>query len=475
MRKTGLILTAGLALLTLVGVLGTGCEQKSLLSRIQDRGELIIATRNSPTSYYEGPDGPAGLEYELVRRFAARIGVKPRFVFPQPFEEVLNSVRDGRVHMAAAGLTVTRERQKSLHFSIPYQYITQQLVYRRGDPRPSDLTELDGVIEVMSGTSHEERLQDLRDTEYPDLNWVASQDYESEELMYLVEEQAIAYTVADSNDLALNQRYLPHIKAAFSLTEPEPLAWAFAVGTDDSLRRAANAFLSDIERDGTMKRLLERHYARNERLNFVDRRTFWRHVETRLPRFLTWFQQAADANLMDWRLLAAVGYQESHWNPRAKSPTGVRGLMMLTLDTARRVGISNRLDPKQSIEGGARYLDILEEAIPDRIPEPDRTWLALAGYNIGFGHLEDARILTERQGGDPDKWAEVKQRLPLLSRKQYYSELKHGYARGREAMVYVDNIRSYYDLLVWHTNTERREEVKARVEAGSDEAAPATP
>jgi membrane-bound lytic murein transglycosylase F len=468
MRNIGYPLIVGLALLSLTGLLGAGCEQKSLLSRIQDHGELLIATRNSPTSYYEGPDGPAGLEYELVKRFAERLGVTPVFVFPQPFEEVLNSVRDGRVHMAAAGLTVTRAREKSLRFSLPYQHITEQLVYRRGSTRPRDLSELDGSLEVMRGTSHEERLTELRDTRYPDLAWVASQEYENEELLYLVEEQAIDYTVADSNELALNQRYFPHIKAAFALTDPEPLAWAFARWPDGSLARAANAFMLDIKRDGTLARLLKRHYGREERINFVDRRVFWRHVESRLPRYLGWFQQAADTHDLDWRLLAAVGYQESHWNPRARSPTGVRGLMMLTLVTAKRVGIKNRLDPRQSIVGGARYLRMLEQSIPERIPEPDRTWLALAGYNVGFGHLEDARILTERQGGDPDKWAEVKQRLPLLSRKQYYSKLKHGYARGREPVFYVDNIRSYYDLLVWHTNTQRRDEVRERVSEAQD-------
>lgn len=464
LTTVGLVLLIPLGLLTLIG-----CEQPSVLSRIQAQGELLVATRNSPTTYYEGPEGPAGLEYDLISRFAESIGVTPRFVFPQPFEDVLEAVRDGRVHMAAAGLTVTPKRLQTLRFSLPYQHITQELVYRRGSTRPRSMDHLDGTLEVLAGSSHEERLEEIRAKQYPDLQWHASRDYETEELLYLVEEQAIEYTVSDSNELSLNRRYYPHITPAFALTEPQPLGWAFALGADDSLANAADAFIHRIKKDGTLAKLLDRHYGRIGRLNFVDRRTFWRHVAQRLPKFRVAFEDAAAANGQDWRLLAAMGYQESHWDARARSPTGVRGIMMLTLDTAARVSIDDRLDPAQSIFGGAQYLRLLEESIPNRITEPDRTWMALAGYNVGFGHLEDARILTERQGGNPDKWADVKQRLPLLSRKQFYSQLKHGYARGREPVIYVDNIRSYYDLLIWYSNYEHREQVRLRIANASSQ------
>ncbi len=434
----------------------TGCEQQPLLERIQADGELLVASRNTPTCYYEAPEGPAGLEYDLVTLFAEEIGVKARFVFPDSFSDILPAVRTGKVHMGAAGLSITPERRLTTAFSKPYQEITQQLVYRRGNRRPKDPGDLgEGTLEVVAGSSHEERLRYLQETTYPQLHWVARSEYDSEELIYLVNEQVIDYTVADSNDVALNRRFFPHIKAAFDLSDPEPLAWAFAKHTDSSLRDAADAFLVRIMRDGTLAGLIERYYGYTEQLNFVDKRDFWRHVAKRLPKYEDLFRQAGEKYGYDWRLLAAIGYQESHWNPKAKSPTGVRGIMMLTLNTAKRLGVKNRLDPEQSIFGGARYLRMLERTLPERIPEPDRSWLALAGYNVGFGHLEDARILTERQGGDPDRWAEIKQRLPLLSRKRYYKTLKHGYARGREPVNYVDNIRNYYDLLVWYTNNLR--------------------
>jgi len=164
--------------------------------------------------------------------------------------------------------------------------------------------------------------------------------------------------------------------------------------------------------------------------------------------------EAAEQTGIDWRLLAAIGYQESHWNPRARSPTGVRGIMMLTQSTMRHLGLKNRLDPRQSIIGGARYIAMMKRRIPDRIPEPDRTWMALAAYNVGFGHLEDARILAQRDGANPDKWVDVKKYLPRLSRRKWYRRTKHGYARGGEPVRYVENIRSYYDILVWYTERD---------------------
>ena len=182
--------------------------------------------------------------------------------------------------------------------------------------------------------------------------------------------------------------------------------------------------------------------------------TFFHHTKNRLPKLIPIFKQAAATHELDWRLIAAISYQESHWNPKAVSPTGVRGLMMLTQNTAKQLGIKNRRDPVQSTEGGARYFVRMKGKIPDRITEPDRSWLALAAYNIGYGHLEDARVITERKGGNPDRWADIRDSLPLLEKKEWYKKTRYGYARGREAALYVRNIRNYYDLLNWKFKTE---------------------
>ncbi|MES9844484.1 MAG: transglycosylase SLT domain-containing protein, partial [Candidatus Sedimenticola sp. 6PFRAG5] len=211
-----------------------------------------------------------------------------------------------------------------------------------------------------------------------------------------------------------------------------------------------------------LKQLIERYYGHVKRLGFVDKTTFTRHIAKRLPEFTPMFKAAAEKADLDWQLLAAIGYQESHWNPKAVSPTGVKGIMMLTTGTARQLGIEDREDPAQSIMGGARYLRLVEKKLPKRIENPDRLWFALAGYNVGYGHLEDARILTQRGNGNPDKWADVKQYLPLLSQEKHFKTVKHGYARGREPVTYVDNIRNYYELLLWHNENQAPVEEKPK-------------
>ena len=170
-------------------------------------------------------------------------------------------------------------------------------------------------------------------------------------------------------------------------------------------------------------------------------------MKSRLPRLEALFKKYAAKHDIPWTLLAAQSYQESHWNRRAKSPTGVRGIMMLTLTTAKEMGVESRLDVEQSIMGGAKYLSRLEKRIPDSVEGEDRWWYALAAYNVGMGHLHDARALARDLDLDPDSWLELKGVLPLLSQKKYYKNLKYGYARGAEPVTYVRQIRNYQNIM----------------------------
>lgn len=427
----------------------------STLEQVQAQNELIVITRNGPTTYYEGSEGPSGFEYELAKRFAAFIGVKLTMVVPPTFSDILPLTALGDAHFAAAGLTVTEQRKKKVRFGPTYQMITPQLVYHSGSPRPDSLADLDGSLEVVAGSSHEELLLDLK-KDYPDLKWQSDNDQDIEELLMLVWQQLIEYTIVDSNELSINRRFYPELEPAFDLSDPQPLAWAFPLSDDDSLFNAATAFFEKIKAKGTLDRLIDRYYGHIGEFDYVGTRRYQAHVEQRLPQFMDTFVYAAYEVGVDWRLLAAIGYQESHWDPSAVSPTGVRGLMMLTNAAADDLGVEDRLDPAQSIRGGALYLKKMQQSIPEQIPEPDRTWLALAAYNVGLGHLEDARMLTRKNKGDPDKWVDVKANLPLLSQKKWFQQTRYGYARGREPVRFVENIRTYHDILVWLT--ERDEE-----------------
>lgn len=173
---------------------------------------------------------------------------------------------------------------------------------------------------------------------------------------------------------------------------------------------------------------------------------FAEDMRERLPRYRALFKQAGERSGIDWRLLAAVGYQESMWDAKAVSPTGVRGIMMLAAGTADELEI-DRTDPAESIEGGAEYFQQLRDNLPPQIPEPDRTNMALAAYNQGPGHLNDARTLAAQLGGDPNSWKDVRRALPLLNQPRWFSKARHGYANGAVAVDYVDNVLAFYGQL----------------------------
>jgi membrane-bound lytic murein transglycosylase F len=421
----------------------------TLLEQIKSNGQLIVVTRNSPTTYYEKSDGPAGIEYEMAKMFANELDVELVLVVPETLNDLLEQLRNNSVHIAAAGLSITRDREEMFQFGPPYQEITEQLVYNSANKRPRNLSKLAGsTIEVVSNSSHEETLKYLK-KDHPRLTWKANSQLETEELLEMVSEDVIDYTIADSNTLALNQRFYINLRSAFDIGKPKQLAWALPRSEDKSLLLEVQKFFRKIKDNGELARIIERNYGHVEKFDYVGTKIYRRHIETRLPRYRAFFEQAADMYDLDWRLIAAMGYQESHWDPDAISPTGVRGIMMLTLKTAKDLNIKKRTDPEQSIFGGAQYFRQTKDRIDEEIPEPDRTLLAMAAYNVGYGHIQDARVITRKLDKDPNRWADVKEALPLLAKRKWYKQTRYGYARGWEPVDYVENIRSYYDILKW--------------------------
>jgi membrane-bound lytic murein transglycosylase F len=426
------------------------------LERVQQAGELVVISRNGPTTYYEDAQGTTGFEYVMAKRFANYLGVELRIEEMEDLGRMVKTVGRNNTHLAAAGLTITPGRKESVLFTEPYMEVTQQLIYRQSTPRPQSIEDLIGKrILVIANSSHAERLRQLQ-REYPGLTWEERYDVEMLDLLEMVHHGKIDYTIVDSNAYQINSALYPEAQIAFNISEPEGLAWAFPQSKDDSLYRAANEFIKQTKSDGTLAAIEERFYGHVGELDYSGALLFARRLQERLPKWEDYLKEAAASVNVDWQLLAALSYQESHWNPTAKSYTGVRGFMMLTQTTAKEMRINNRLDPEQSIDGGSRYFRKIMDRLPERIQGPDRIWLALAAYNIGMGHLEDARILTQHYGDNPDKWTDVKKYLPLLAKRNYYKHTKHGYARGWEAVTYVQNIRNYYAIIAWHELEQQR-------------------
>ena len=426
--------------------------QKNLLEQVLSTGELRALTRNAATTFYEGPHGPTGMEYDLLQRFAHYLNVKLTLVTSDDLKDILDQVQDGDAHVAAAGLTVTEERKQKVLFAPAYQSITQQLIYNKQSSRPRKLADLGSdTIEVVANSSHVERLSEIKQT-WQNLSWQENTTVGATELMNMVADKLVNFTIADSNEFSINRRYYPQLATAFNISEPQQLAWAFSNGKDRSLYNKAVTFFNNLKASGELAQLIERHYGHINQYDYAGTYTYMYHVRNRLPKYRFMLTEASVKNNLDWQLLAATAYQESHWNPLAKSPTGVRGMMMLTKATAKQLGVKTRTDPEESISGGAKYLRSLINRLPAEIEEPDRTWIALASYNVGLGHVKDAQLITEQLGGNPNKWEDLKKSLPLLRQKKWYKKTRYGYARGLEPVRYVENIRSYYDILRWHLN-----------------------
>ncbi len=433
-------------------MLTNGCQWQentpTSLEKIRDSGVLRVGTLNNQLSYYIGAEGPTGLDYELAQTFAKKLGVKLEITAMFTLSELFPALERGDIDIIAAGLTVTPDRLQGYHPAPAYYYASQIVVYKKGQRRPRDLDELaqnNKRLAVVKGSSHEQKLKHLLTT-HPTLKWQSIPESDINDLLIKVATGELDYTVADSVDVALLQRTHPDIAIALELTQDEPVSWFVKQSGNDSLYALMIEFFGQMKQNGTMTLLEEKYFGHIDQFDYVDTRAFLRAVNTTLPQWEALFKQYA--NGFDWRLLAALSYQESHWNPQAVSPTGVRGMMMLTLPTAESVGVTNRLDPEQSIRGGSEYLRKMIARVPDSIEDHEKVWFALASYNVGFGHLMDARRLTKAQGGNPDTWVDVKQRLPLLGQRKYYIQSRYGYARGNEALNYVEGIRRYYQSII---------------------------
>ncbi|WP_337842992.1 membrane-bound lytic murein transglycosylase MltF [Rheinheimera sp.] len=442
----------------LLAFLLCGCApepQPLQLHQIYQRDTLRVGILNSPTSYYIAADGPAGYDYELVQSLADKLGVELELFPSYQREDLLQKLDSGQVDLIAGGLAVTESRKQKYRIAPAYLYRSEVVVYRKGGTQPKNFADLTEPLLVPKDSSLAETLQEATQ-QHPNLNWQESELLDTEELLQQVEDGKIPYTLVDSNLLAVNQRFYPNLTVAFQVKRQQPVAWLLNKQADDSFWAVLIEFFGQNYQSGDLLSLEDKYFGHIRRFDYIATVDYIKAIEKDLPRYQPLFEKYAGS--FDWRLLAAIGYQESNWRPSARSSTGVVGLMMLTVSTAQAMGVSSRLDPAQSIKGGARYLERMLERIPERIPMPDRLWFAIAAYNIGWGHVESARVLTERDGGNPDQWHEVKQRLPWLQQKRYYQNTKLGYARGAQAVYYVENVRRFYDTLLWVDEKKKTEQ-----------------
>lgn len=431
--------------ITLLFLALAGCpSHDTSLSRILNRGEITLVTDNSAHGYYIYRETPMGFEYDLAKAFADYIGVELNVITPG-WDAMFTALKSDKGDFIASSLTRTANREARLDFSREYMAVQQQVVVRKGKAAINAMEDLNGrTIHIRSHTSYHERLRRIEDQGLA-VTIKLHENIPTEEFLRQVQTGEIDLTVADSNIIQLNRRYYPDIFPAFAISEKQSLGWAVRTG-DQALLEKINEFFDYIKENGTYAKIYNRYYAGTEIFDYVDIKKFHRRLKTRLPRYQDLIVNISEKHNFDWRLIAALIYQESHFDPRAESYSGALGLMQLTRITANEMGVSDRLDPAANIRGGIRYLHTLYQRF-DKVPVPERIKFALASYNVGYGHVRDAQKIAQRQNLPPASWKTMETVLPLLRYPKYYQQTKYGYARGTEPIRYVKRIYRYYDIL----------------------------
>jgi membrane-bound lytic murein transglycosylase F len=437
-----------LAVAASVLLLAACAQPQSALQRIRARGELRVVTLNDATSYYLGAQGPQGFEYRLASAFARQLQVR-LVMQPLPDAAAMRAaLAAGRADLAAAQISPDGQWLQAGMATETYDQIAQLVVQGRGKLRAHELSALRlANVVVRDGSPQLDVLRSIRRDGMPELSWVALRANQPEPLQVVTDGDA-DYAVVDANEFDFARHLYPDTSVAFTLPDARPLKWVVPADALD-LAQAANGFFISAKASGEFARIARDASLEARGFDYADAIRFQADISSRLPQLQAMFEEAAQSTGLDWRLLAAVGYQESKWQTQAASADGAQGIMMLTSDTANTVGVRDRSDQWQNILGGAKYLAQVIDTIPNRIAEPDRTWLALAAYNVGYGHLEDARVLAQMRGKDPDSWNDVRTQLPLLAQEQWYSRAKRGYARGWEPARFVDQVRQYLAVLEW--------------------------
>jgi membrane-bound lytic murein transglycosylase F len=457
---------AALASLAVVAACGV-----SELPPPQEAQTLVVAVRPGPGSWFPGPDGaPQGLDHDLIDRFARDRKLPLTVVTVSDAGALLDRVVAGEAHIGIGGLYRPQDvrpppaESSAMHppllWTDGYASAEAVLVYPRDAFRPRGFKDLAGATVAFDESSGIESTFAPIRRDHPEVRWKPLKLMSADALLAQVDEGKVDYAVVSSIDAAIGRNIYLDVEVAFPLGPKRELAWAVD-GRHLALLRDLDLFLGQMAREGTLARLAEHYFAPRGEVTRIDAGVFVERIRESLPRWRPVFVAAQEATGIEWRLLAAIAYQESKWDPDATSETGVRGFMQLTEDTARHLGVVDRLDPRQSVFAAARYLRDLKERLPRRIAEPDRTWIALASFNIGLGHLEDARIQAQRDKLNPDRWADVRRALPLLALPEYYEKARLGYARGGMPVAFVDRVRAYYDILL---RTEAPHQPRLRID-----------
>jgi len=421
---------------------------------VQKRGTLRYGTQTSLLSYFQDGQSQAGYEYQILNRFCATHQLDLEVIAYDNNGQLFDDLSAGHIDVAGGHLTITKQRLQQFNFTQPINNTSVSLVTHYGFRDINDLSELNNAQGyLLEGSSYVDFLSEFSEQQRQQIT--ISDDHSLFDLIREINSKNIDFTLGDSEIINIYQNFIPGLYVPIQVSNNQKVAFMTHHKQADTLTNELNQFIIETEQSGlfeTFKKQLLTYIPDIDTANTV---TFFKKLQTVWPQVKHWVYEVANEKDFDPMLLAAISYQESHWDVDATSITGVKGLMMLTRFTAKEMGVTDRTDPIQSLRGGIQYFRAMKNKLPERIRDTDRTKLALAAYNMGFGHLEDARILTQRQGKNPDLWSDVKNHLAKLNNPEVANTLKHGTADGKTARTYVENIMIFRKLMAWQQQKEK--------------------
>jgi membrane-bound lytic murein transglycosylase F len=418
------------------------------LEAIRARGSLRVITLNDSAHYFLYRGRQMGFDYEIGRLAAKRLGVRLEMVVPPRRDLIRDWLLEGRGDVVASTLTVRPEREDRVAFSRPYLFQDELVVQAAAAAEKIGLEELEGrTIHAWRSSSHYERLIELQDEYGPFRIELIPEDMELDEILSRVASGEFPLAVVDGLLAAAEIRRRQDVRVAFSLSS-KPREVAFAVRRENQrLKEFLDEFASQLVGSLDLNDARARYFFPS--LGLVAARERTTGGRGRLTPYDEIFQKYSRQYGLDWRLLAAQAYQESRFDPTSRSWAGATGLFQILPSTAVELGFENVENPEAGIQAGTKLMHLLLERLDPRLELKHRLRFALAAYNAGWGHLQDARRLAAEQGLDPDRWfGQTEKAMLLLSQPRYHQRARHGYVRGGETVAYVSQIQNRYDHYV---------------------------
>lgn len=423
------------------------------LKHIKLRGKLRVSTDYNSTNYFIYKGRAMGFQYELLNALAEELDVKLELYVENDLQSAFTNLENGDIDLIGMNLAITQDRQERFNFTLPHSQSKQVLIQRKAsknDTVPIIRNQLElgnKLIHVQQASAYVERLENLskeigRSIEIEKLDHI-----EVEELIGQVSKGEIDYTIADQNVAIVNKSYYPNIDIATEISFPQDMAWALRKGSDE-LTEAVNVWLQGFKKTARYNQIYRKYFL-SSRIVRRHNSEYFTLKSGKISKYDELIKKNSKIIDWDWRLLSALISQESHFDPKAKSWVGAFGLMQLMPETAFRYDVDEDSSAEENVRAGVKHLKYLDRRLDKiLIDKTDKLNFLLASYNVGLGHVLDARRLAKKNGQNPDLWkGSVDYYLLNKSKPEFYKDpvVKYGYCRGKEPYNYVRKILSIYD------------------------------